>query len=51
MRRAELRLRAMNTKSLLPLHEVLTTGALAALLVILPGPAGAAEAQSVAVVP
>ncbi len=51
MRRAELRLRAMKTNSLLPLHETLITGALAALLVILPGQAGAAEAQRVEAAP
>jgi hypothetical protein len=41
----------MNTNSLLPLHEALITGALAALLVILPGPAGAAKAQRVEAAP
>jgi hypothetical protein len=41
----------MKTNSLLPLHETLITGALAALLVILPRPAGAAEAQRVEAAP
>ena len=51
MRRAELRLRAMKTNSLLPLREALTTGAVVALLVILSVPAGAAEAQPVEAAP